>query len=263
MKKHSRPRGKLNELLVKWPRGTVAVQTWLQSQGVSRKLADVYSRSNWVQRIGRGAYVRTGDKVEWTGGLYAIQAQLNLPIHIGGKTALEMQGYAHFIPMRDEGRRVYLFGEPGTRLPAWFRQKDWLVKPLYATANLFKGGSAAGLTEKSMGEYSIRLSAPERAMLELLRVLPQNGDFEGAKLLMEGLTSLRPELVQELLVTCRSVKAKRLFLFLAEDCNHPWVAQLDILTLDLGSGNRVIVKGGRLDPKYKITVPARPEQPTV
>jgi len=33
--------------------------------------------------------------------------------------------------------------------------------------------------------------------------------------LLEGLMSLRPDLVQELLESCRSVKAKRLFLYFA------------------------------------------------
>lgn len=30
---------------------------------------------------------------------------------------------------------------------------------------------------------------------------------------------------------------------------------LDRNTIDLGSGNRVLAKSGRLDPTYKITVP--------
>lgn len=32
-------------------------------------------------RVGRGAYAKAGDKIEWTGGLYAIQEQMKLPIH--------------------------------------------------------------------------------------------------------------------------------------------------------------------------------------
>ncbi len=37
---------------------------------------------------------------------------------------------------------------------------------------------------------------------------------------MEGLTTLRPRLIQSLLEQCRSVKVKRLFTVLAEACNH-------------------------------------------
>ena len=65
---------------------------------------------------------------------------------------------------------------------------------------------------------------------------------------------LRPKMVQTLLEQCRSIKVKRLFLHLGERCNHSWVAKLDLKRVDLGSGNRVIVPGGRLDSKYHITV---------
>lgn len=256
----ARPRRKLNELLVKWPKGTVAVQAWLRGQGVSRQLADAYRRSNWVRRIGGGAYVRAGDHVDWTGALYAVQGQLGLPVHVGAKTALQMQGYAHFLPLR-EGGVVQLFGAPGTRLPAWFLHSDWKVKLLYAATNLLAGKTEVGLTHKPMGEYSIRLSAPERAMLELLYLVPRTESFEEARLLMEGLTTLRPRLVQDLLEACRSVKVKRLFLFLADESSHSWARKQDLSKIDLGSGKRVIVKGGRFDSKYQITVPGRRAQP--
>ncbi len=248
---------KLRELLQNWPKGTVALQPWLSRQCVSRFLAKRYHQYQWVKRIGSGAYVRPADSVDWTGGLHALQSQLGLPVHAGDKTAFQLKGYAHFIPL-GTGYPVYLFGPPGTRLPRWFQRHSWDVKPRYSTTKLFDGVPQIGLSEHSLGEYSIRLSTLERAMLEHSHSV-EGESFEEAKLLMEGLTSLRPELVQQLLEACRSVKAKRLFLFLAEDCGHAWVDKLDILKLDLGKGKRSIVKGGRLDPKYQITVPAKSE----
>ena len=85
---------KINKLLKVWPSGTVAVLPWLEKQGVYQQLAHEYEKTSWVRRVGRGAYAKAGDKVDWTGGLYALQEQARLPIHAGGKTALEMQGYA-------------------------------------------------------------------------------------------------------------------------------------------------------------------------
>ncbi|MCP4403625.1 MAG: hypothetical protein GY801_40760 [bacterium] len=35
--------------------------------------------------------------VDWTGAVYALQAQLSLNVHVGGKTALEIKGYAHYL----------------------------------------------------------------------------------------------------------------------------------------------------------------------
>lgn len=258
MTKEPKYRKKLSELLANWPKGVVAVHPWLQEHGVSRFLVNAYQKSGWVQRLGRGAYTRLNDSVDWTGGLHAVQYQMRLPVHLGGKRALELQGYGHFVRM-GEGGTVRLYAPRGTRLPAWFRQHDWGVRVDFTAADLFPGKMGAGLTKKPTGDYSIRLSAPERAMLELLDDVPTGQSFEEARLLMEGLATLRPDLVQELLDACRSVKAKRLFLFLAEEAEHAWLKQLDLERVDLGKGKRSIVKGGRLDQKYQITVEPHPE----
>ncbi|MBI3551491.1 MAG: type IV toxin-antitoxin system AbiEi family antitoxin [Elusimicrobia bacterium] len=252
--------GKLSELLGKWPKGAVVVQGWLDTQGISRQLTDRYCRFHWMRRIGRGAYARLNESVEWTGGLYAIQQQLGLPIHAGAKTALELQGYAHYIPMR-KGATQWLFGPPKVKPPSWFLKHDWEDKTRYVATNLFQSSPELGLTKKPIEDYSIKLSAPERAMLEFLDQLPASQAFEESQQLMEGLATLRPELVQQLLENCRSVKAKRLFLLLAEICGHQWLSSLDLKKVDLGKGKRLLVKGGHFDQKYQISVPfQRPDK---
>ena len=75
--------------------------------------------------------------------------------------------------------------------------------------------------------------------------------------LFEGLTSLRPKQVNTLLQYCRSIKVKRLFLFMADQFSYPWISRIDKKQLDLGSGKRVVVKGGKLDKRYLITIPER------
>lgn len=207
-----------------------------------------------MRRIGRGAYARENDKIEWQGGLYAIQEQLELPIHAGGKTALLVQGYAHFVPM-GQGETVTLFGLPNVKLPLWFKQYPWGVKLRFTTTNLFMSQRTQSLTQKDMGSYAVRVSTPERAMMEMLYEVPKQESYDEAKLLMEGLTTLRPPLVQTLLEDCASVKVKRLFMVLAESCKHAWVKKLDLSQVEFGKGKRMLVKGGRLDPKYNITVP--------
>jgi hypothetical protein len=245
---------KINQLLKVWPPGTVAVLPWLEKQGVYQQLVHEYEKTSWVRTIGRGAYARAGDKIEWTGGLYAIQEQLGLSIHAGGKTALQMQGYAHFLPM-GKGTTVSLFGSPGVKLPTWFKQYRWGIKVRYTATNLFAAQAEQGLTKKDLGSYSIKVSAPERAMMEVLYGVPLVDSYEEARLLMEGLTTLRPRVVQSLLEKCASVKVKRLFMLLAENCKHAWVGKVDLARVHFGKGKRTLVKGGRFDPKYKITVP--------
>jgi len=245
---------KLNRLLRVWPLGTVAVSRWLKTQGAYQQLVHQYEKSGWMQRIGQGAYVRAGDTVEWSGGLYALQEHLKLPVHGGAKTALQMQGYAHFLPM-GEGGTVSLFGARSTRLPTWFQQYDWGTELRYTATKLFADDPDLGLTKKDLATYAVTVSAPERAVMEVLYLVPMEESFEEAGLLMEGLTTLRPRLVQSLLEQCRSVKVKRLFMFLAEACNHAWVKKLHLSKVNFGKGKRMIVKGGRLDTKYNITVP--------
>lgn len=245
---------KINRLLKVWPSGTVAVLPWLEKQGVYQQLIHEYEKTSWVHRVGRGAYAKAGDKVDWTGGLYAMQEQMGLPIHAGGKTALQMQGYAHFLPM-GKGTVVSLFGPPGVKLPTWFTRYRWGVKIRYTATNLFLSEGDQGLTRKDVGPYAVMLSTPERAIMEVLYGVPVEESYEEAKLLMEGLTTLRAQVVQSLLEQCASVKVKRLFMVLAESWRHTWVKKLDLSKVDFGKGKRMLVRGGRLDSKYNITVP--------
>lgn len=104
-----------------------------------------------------------------------------------------------------------------------------------------------------MGE--LKISCPERACLEMLNEVPNKISLEHADQLIQGMTSLSPRTLQKLLEVCTNVKVKRLFLWLASRHNYTWFSKLNTDNLDLGSGNRVIVKGGELDKTYKITVP--------
>ena len=61
-------------------------------------------------------------------------------------------------------------------------------------------------------------------------------------MVMEMLNGLRPELMQTLLEECKSVKVKRLFLFMAEKAEHAWFSDLDLSKISLGTGKRAIVK---------------------
>lgn len=245
---------KLNRLLAEWPPGTVAVQAWLSQRGVSRQLAEAYRSTGWLQRLDRGVYGRAGDSVDWTGAVYAFQEQLGMSIHPAAKTALLMQGHAHFLPL-GRGATVWLFGSSGEKLPAWFRQRDWDAKVRFTATHLLPADDHQGLTSRDAGGFTLTISAPERAALELLHLVPNRQSFEEAHLLFQGLTSLRPRLVRTLLEQCRSVKVKRLFMFLAESLDLPWARRIDLSNVDFGKGKRVIVKGGRFDPKYRITVP--------
>jgi hypothetical protein len=253
---------KINQLLKQWPKGTVATAPWLQVHGVYRQLARRYAASGWIQPLGRGAFIRSGDAVDWFGGLYALQTQLRLSVYVGGSTALSLKGLGHYLALGDK-TGVSLFSERRDRPPAWFTRHAWGVRLQLHNPRLFTSSETAGFTEVQHGEFSVRVSAPERAILEVLNLATTNDAITHAVELMSGLSTLRPPVLQTLLEGCRSVKVKRLFLWAAESVGHDWFNRLAVDRLDLGKGKRSLYRGGRFDPKYRITVPKQEETPRV
>lgn len=245
---------KLNQLLASWPHGTVATQSWLDEQHIYRQLANAYVKNGWIKKLGRGAYMRKGDLVQWTGGLYSIQKQLRLSIHIAAQTALNMKGFAHYLAL-GENQTVILFGIQNEKLPSWFSGAPWGVNFVYASTNLFKENQTLGLTQSKDESFSVTLSTPERAIMELIYLIPKHASYSDAQLAMESLTTLRPKVVQSLLEDCNSIKVKRFFTWLAEFNQHSWVNKLSLEKVDFGKGKRTICKGGKFDKKYQITVP--------
>ncbi len=245
---------KLNLLMSDWLTGTVAVQPWLEKRGIYRQLTDAYVKSGWLKKLGRGAFIKAGDKVMWTGGLYALQKQLGLSIHIGAQTALSIKGFAHYLAL-GEDRTVTLFGAPNEKLPSWFLKRKWQLNFLYTSTNLFNNNKTLGLTESKDDSYTVTLATPERAIMELIYLIPKHANFEDAQLTMESLTTLRPGVVQALLEDCNSIKVKRFFMWLAEYNQHKWGERLDLTNVDFGKGKRTLFKGGVFNKKYQITVP--------
>jgi hypothetical protein len=242
---------KINQLLQQWPAGTVGTLRWLTSRGVDRRLADKYVQSGWLERLGHGAYKRAGATVDWPGAVHALQTQLGLTLHPGGITAVELRGYAHYLAFG--GRKVVLFGNPGTKLPAWFEGQSWSRPVTLVTTSVFTGNDKATSTLQ-VDEVELEVATLEQAAFEMMYLVPKRQSYEEAFRVMESLTSLRPQVVQLLLEGCTSVKTKRLFMHAAERAHHPWLRHLDLSKVDFGSGRRTIHAGGRLDKKYDLVV---------
>ena len=245
---------KINQILQKWPQGTVITTGWLNKQGVSRQSVDNYKNSGWLERLGQGAYKRKGGDVSWAGALYALQRLENLSVHVGGKTALELQGYGHYIKMADRDQ-VILWKTPEVRLPSWFTSNDkWKSQLEIRSATLFST-EVNELSDTKVQEIEVQISSAERGILEYLYDVPKREGFDEANYIMDGLASLRPNVLQQLLEACKSVRVKRVFMYMAEHHQHSWLKRLDSSKIDFGKGKREIIKGGKLNKKYKIVVP--------
>ena len=131
------------------------------------------------------------------------------------------------------------------------RPDDERVALIVRLGGLHPGGGAGQVVA---GE--LRALAARDPIVELCDEPPSAALIYEVDALMQGLTTLRPRLLGTLLGQCRSIKAKRLFLALAERHHHAWWDHLHPDRFDLGSGKRVLVQGGRLRPTYQITLPA-------
>ena len=215
-------------------------------------------RSRSTESLGHGAYARAGQTVGWEGVLLGLHRLAGRACHIGGLSALERHGLAHFLPLGGEQKiHVMSIRKP----PAWLKSIALAPELHFDTRRLFSDeASDLGLVELPTGirDWMLPMSGPERAILELLNdVGPNDHSFQHAAHVFEGMTVLRPDMVNDLLATCRSIKVRRIFLFLTDHFNYPWAKRLQTIGLDLGRGNRQVVKGGRLDKRYRITVPER------
>lgn len=244
---------KLIKLLSGWKDGVVYTSPWLSENGYSPDMLSGYSDSNWVRSIGRGAYVKAHDNPLWEGAVNALQNQLEYCIHVGGDTALEVRGIRHNInPLMN---KCHLYTTSKRKLPFWFTSYDWGIEIKLHISTLF-GEEDIGIKSMELrNNIPLELAEPERAILELLSHVDSKPRFIDALHIIEGMMTLRPGLVQNLLEKCKSIKVKRLFLYMAEASDMPWYEKLKQSEIDLGTGKRIIVKNGKLNRKFEITVP--------
>ncbi len=242
---------KLMNLLSNHVPGTVLLASWLEKNGISRDLQKYYQRSGWLESYGVGAFKRPNENVQWTGALHSLQRQTELSVHAGGLTSISLQGLSHYVRLENEP--LYLFSSQYAKLPKWFLNQEWSDQIIHVKTKFLPAGFA--LYDYSHDGLKFKISSPERSILECLYLTPDRFDIMECYQILEGLANLRPKILQELLENCNSIKVKRLFLFMASKAHHQWWDFVDQSRIELGTGDRVIVKGGVYISKYKISIP--------
>lgn len=273
---------KPTETKLKWlerevPEGLLVTAGWLTKHGYSSSLRSQYRKAGWLDQPARGVYRRPRGALRWEHVVISLQTLLKFPVIVGGRTALELQGYSHFLSQ--EQREVHLYGTES--LPSWMDKLPISTRFIFhKSIRLFRNAPITrGLTSLSWNvktnegtrtdpihggfnvlpwgqwDWPLTVSTPERALFELLDELPAHESFQVADKLVEGLASLSPSRLQKLLADCHSVKVKRLFFFFADRHKPAWLKRIDREQVDLGTGDRMLVRGGKFDPVYRITVP--------
>jgi hypothetical protein len=244
----------ITNLLQAYPKGLVLTPSFLEKEGFSLSLQQWYRKSHWLKSLGsKGAMLIEGSKPYLTGALMAMQLQQNSDVHIGGATALELQGNAQYLRMMFSGK-ASIFVEKKRTLPQWFINTEWDTQFEVFSFSLFRDNSL-GLTDFTEGELTAKISTRERAIMECLYLCPDKFSLVEVMEIMDGLTTLRPDMLQSLLENCSSIKVKRLFLFFAEKSNWSWFNFINTNKIDLGVGTRAIRKNGFFNEKYQLVLP--------
>ena len=245
----------LDELL---PYGMLATKQWLLSNGLNLHSIDNALKSKKLEMQATGVYARTGVPISWQGVVCSLQNMSDQTIGVGGLTALELLGYGQYLS-NNKSKIIRLYAM--NKLPAWLQKLKLSVTfEWHGTKTLWTQGTLEGENFTIAHSWRddlppVKLSCPEKAILEVLKDLPDTISFEHANELMQGMTSLSPKKLTALLHACSNVKVKRLFFWCAERVGYSWVNKLDYREFDLGKGKRVIAVQGKLDKKYLITVP--------
>lgn len=242
---------KINLIRQSIPVGGVLTSAWLTERNVQRGEQSKFVRSGWLVRLTQGVYQFAGDNAMLYMALATYIGQTDCKCHIGASSALDLRGYTHFLSLAKA--RSFVFTTKEDKLQKWIAAREWDMDVILVSTSIFQDD--CGLELYEVNGQQLRISSPERAIMECLYLYPKYSALMDTYYLMEMLTTLRPKLVTELLLKCSSVKVKRLFLYMAEKTKFPWVKALKLDGVDLGSGTRSLVQGGVLDAKYKITIP--------
>lgn len=234
----SAARFSFKEALAQLPRGAPLGMEILAAHGITAKRASALVRSGWLLRLGRAAYGLPGDTLQRDACL-AFLAQQVPGLHVAGKTALAWRGVRHNLAYRET---VVLWGDQPARLPRWL---DGVVPVRYRVAHIFDADLPAGLGLAPLagGHPRLPVSAPERALLELLS---ETGSFEGleeVRQLVESTRNLRLPLLDELLGHLTRIKVVRLAARLASELDLPWAELAQRHSRRLGGGRRWVAMG--------------------
>jgi hypothetical protein len=255
----------LKHVLDQVPPGFLVDSRWLNANGVARSSAHDYDRQQWLQRVVRGVYRRPYPRADaqdvrnWKIPVLSAQWIMHYDFHVGGMSALTLEGREHYLGL-SRSPNVYLYGNA----------PKWLLKlPLDAQFHLRRrqlfGSGRTGIDDldfdpnsadaPSPWSWPLRRSTPERAILEALNELPDQESFHTIDMIFQGLTTLRPGRLTNLLNLCKSVKVKRLFFLFADRHRHRWLTHVDRAAIDLGTGPRALVENGRYAADYLLMVP--------
>ncbi len=219
--------------LLSLPRGTPLSTEALKASGISTALGSYYAKSGWLLRLERGVFMFPGDELKRDVTLSFMATRVP-GLHAGGKTALAWWGVRHNLPIREQ---LCLWGDRPTKLPDWFLSRfpaRYVSRHLFG-AKLPRQFALLHLPETPDGPL---VAEPERALLEMLSEVGISQGVEEARQIMEGLRSIREDVMATLMKQCQRIKVTRLCVQWAEELQLPWAPAVRTMTKNRAGKSR-------------------------
>lgn len=243
---------KIKQILDKTGTNALLFSSWLTAQGINKVEQAAYVQSGWLEKVAHGVYKVAGSNPTLFSAVSCYNTQLGKQCIVGARSACDLRGYMHYVPM---GKPVaFLFTDNSHKLPGWLVKGEWDMTVRHQTTS-FLGDDLLGVETMAVEGHPLLVSSLERAMLEWLNMPGIANSLVDVYYVMEMLSTLRPNLIQQLLERCTSAKAKRLFMYMAEKTKYPWVEDIDKSKIDFGSGRRMISPTGKYIKQYDMTIP--------
>src|SRR3954469_3708317 len=107
---------KLNNLEKTLPQGLLVDAGWMGRHGYSTSLRSQYVSAGWLVQPVRGTFKRPLGELSWQKVVVSLQRLLDSNLVVGGRTALDMQGFSHYLSPTGPST-VHLYGTQPA--PGW------------------------------------------------------------------------------------------------------------------------------------------------
>jgi hypothetical protein len=241
---------KINRLLRDYYPGKLYFSGSLKQNGYSDQLLKQYRSSGWLSALSKGVMYRAGDRLLSYPALACYNRQMEKKFHVAAHSALELNGFNHYVPM---GKPILMVGHPKRQpVPEWMKKEDFDRVLKFFSTEVFVRPQ---LSIFGVEGVDLLISLPEQAFFECLLLAPKQYAYMDLYYIMEQMTTLRPEILQDLLEHTENIRVKRMFLYMAEKAGHHWFNLLNVNKIDTGTAKHQLTGNGVYIPKYKITVP--------
>lgn len=256
----------LERLLEAVPEGFLVDTDWMTGNGFGRECLPVFLGGGWLEGLDSNVYRRPSEGnrpgvVGWKICLLSLQHVMGREVHIGGATALAMIAFADqkFLDPK-VGKFAY-----SDSFPSWLERLP-LDTSLETRARNLLDDPVLGVRKLSMKQWlpwdwTIRVSTPERAILEALDEFPNGHNIPLLDGMFRGLSVLHSELMVELLRNCRKYEVKKLFFAFGDKYDHAWRKAIDPAEFDLGTRDLAIMQDEYMQPHHNIAVSSPFAQP--